>query len=89
MKKNKHRPDSDVIPVEKYRNEIIPEDFPEGPYRSPYEPPLGKSTPWQDGQQAISGFAYENKNLHQHLPRQYPETHPTHDDKNKNKDNPF
>ncbi|MDG5788905.1 hypothetical protein QA612_15725 [Evansella sp. AB-P1] len=80
---------SDFIAVEKYRNEIIPEITPEGAYGSPIEPPLGKSTPWEDGQQAISGYAYEYKNLHQNLERKDPGAHFTHDDKRMDRGEPF
>lgn len=76
-KRNKH---SDFVPVEKVHQEIIPEEFTEGPYGSPMNRRLGKSTPFGPGQHAISGFTYENKNLHENLPRQYPGAHPPHDD---------
>lgn len=71
---------SDFVPVEKMHQQIIPEELPEGAYGSPTNYRLGKSTPFKDDQQAISAFTYENKNLHEGLPRRYPFAHPTHDD---------
>ncbi|MFA8437412.1 hypothetical protein [Pueribacillus sp. YX66] len=79
---------SDFVPVEKMHNEIIPEDFPEGPYGSPINRRLGKSTPFGPDQHAKSNFAYENKNLHEGLPRQYPVSHPPHDDEEVDSERP-
>ena len=72
---------SDFVPVEKMHQEIIPEEFTEGAYGSPINRRLGKSTPFASDQHAISAFTYENRNLHQDLPRQAPASHPPHDDK--------
>ncbi|MCD8511044.1 MAG: hypothetical protein LRY73_15070 [Bacillus sp. (in: Bacteria)] len=81
---------ADFIAVEKNRKEIIPEATPDGPYGSPIQPPEGsKSTPWTEGQQAISAFTYENRNLHQNLERKDPGHHPTHDDKRLDKGRPY
>lgn len=71
---------SDFVPVEKMHQEIIPEEFTEGAYGSPIDRRLGKSTPFAPDQHAISAFTYENKNLHQDIPRQTPASHPPHDD---------
>jgi hypothetical protein len=74
---------SDMTNVEKQRNFLTSEEFPEGAYGSPYkadEPVENKSTPWQDGQQYMSAFTYENRALHKDLPRQYPGAHPPHDE---------
>lgn len=61
------------------RSEIIPEEFPEGAYGSPYdEVPLGKTTPWEPGMHAVSPFTYENRTFHAGLERDYPDAHPTH-----------
>lgn len=79
----------DFSNVEKQKNFLTAEEFPEGSYGSPIrndEPVENKSTPWQEGQQYYSNFTYENRNLHQDLPRQYPGAHPPHDEKDKNKD---
>ncbi|NMD69153.1 hypothetical protein HHO41_02550 [Bacillus sp. DNRA2] len=76
---------SNLNTEEKQHEFLTTEEFPEGPYGSPVgvnNPVENKSTPWQDGQQFFSAFTYENRNLHQDLPRQYPGAHPTHDDKN-------
>lgn len=75
---------SNLSNVEKQQEFLAAEEFPEGPYGSPIraeEPVENKSTPWQEGQQYYSSFTYENRNLHQDLPRQYPGAHPTHDEK--------
>lgn len=80
---------SDFVPVEKMHQQIIPEDFPEGPYGSPINRRLGKSTPFEEDQQAISNLTYENKNLHEDLPRQYPVAHPPHDDKEVDSERPL
>lgn len=75
---------SNLSNVEKQKEFLAAEEFPEGPYGSPIgaeKPVENKSTPWQEGQQYYSNFTYENRNLHQDLPRQYPGAHPTHDEK--------
>lgn len=80
---------SDFVPVEKMHNEVIPEDLPEGPYGSPINRRLGKSTPFGKDQHAISAFTNENKELHENLPRQYPGAHPPHDDKEVDSERPL
>ena len=70
---------SDVSTVQNMKHDIIPEEYPEGPYGSPIremEPVEGKSTPWEKGQKSISPFAYSQKDLHEHTPRQTPGAHP-------------
>lgn len=79
-KKEKYR---DFEAVEKNRDEVLPEIMPEGAYGSPIEPPLGKSSPWEPGQRAVSAFTYENRELHEKNPRHYPGAHPVHDDPDK------
>lgn len=74
---------TDFSNVEKQRNFLTAEEFPEGPYGSPIrknEPVQNKSTPWEEGQRQYSAFNYEFKSLHQDLPRQMPGAHLTHDD---------
>ncbi len=71
---------SNVEAMEEY---IVPEEFPEGPVGSPIgknTPVENKSTPWQEGQRPYSAFNYENKSLHEHLPRQMEGAHPPHDE---------
>jgi hypothetical protein len=80
---------TDFSNVEDMRNYILPEDLPEGPYGSPRNATLGKSTPWEEGQRYYSAFNYENKSLHQDIPRKFPGAHPTHDDPEKNEELPY
>ena len=81
---------TDFVPVEKMHNEIIPEEMPEGAYGSPTNNVrLGKTTPFEQDQYAISSFSFENRELHQDMPRQYPGGHPTHDDKETDMEQPY
>ncbi|MCF6138544.1 hypothetical protein [Pseudalkalibacillus berkeleyi] len=68
---------------------VLPEDLPEGPYGSPVNQALGKSTPFDEDQRYYSAFNYENKNLHQDIPRQFPGAHPTHDDPDRDTETPY
>jgi hypothetical protein len=73
---------SDFSNVENLRNDLVPEEIPEGPYGSPInknEPVEGKSTPWEKGQRRQSQFNYAYKDFHQDLPRQLEGAHPLHD----------
>ena len=82
----------DFSNVEKQRDYLIPEEFPEGPFGSSIAkdaPVQNKNTPWQEGQRYQSAFNYENKSLHEGLPRQYPGAHPTHDDSEKDEQPPY
>ncbi|KMY55194.1 cytosolic protein [Bacillus sp. FJAT-27231] len=77
---------TDFSNVETMRNYLTVEQTPEGPYGAPRgkdEPVENKSSPWEEGQRFYSAFNYENKSLHQGLPRRFPGAHPTHDDKEK------
>jgi hypothetical protein len=80
---------TDFSNVEDMKNYILPEDLPEGPYGSPRNEKLGKSTPWEDDQRYYSAFNYEFKSLHQDIPRKFPGAHPTHDDPEKNEEQPY
>ncbi|MFD2169075.1 hypothetical protein [Tumebacillus lipolyticus] len=53
---------SELEYVQSIRNTVVPEEFPEGPYGSTVflDQPLGKSTPWEPGQQVTSRFFDEN-----------------------------
>ena len=82
----------DFSNVQKQRDFLIPEEFPEGPFGSPINqdaPVENKTTPWQEGQRYQSAFNYENKSLHEDLPRKYPGAHPTHDDPEKHVQPPY
>jgi hypothetical protein len=82
----------DLSNVEKQKNFLTAEEFPEGPFGSPIGkdgPVQNKSTPWQEGQRYYSNFNYENKTFHQDIPRQMEGAHPTHDDPNKEEQPPY
>lgn len=68
---------TDVSTVESQRNDLTAEEFPEGPYGSslPVES-LGKSSPWRIDQRPPNRFSYENRELHEGLPRVYPSEDP-------------
>ncbi|UOQ92923.1 hypothetical protein MUO14_21375 [Halobacillus shinanisalinarum] len=88
----KQRQYTDFSNVETQRNFLTVEEFVEGPYGSPggeTEPVENKETPWEDGQQFYTNFTYENRNLHQDMPRQVPGAHPTHDEKGKDTEQPY
>lgn len=74
--KNKHEKNesySELATVESQRNELTAEEFPEGPYGSTLlTEEIGKSTPWREDQRAANPYGYENKDLHDELPREYP-----------------
>ncbi|AKQ74237.1 MULTISPECIES: hypothetical protein [Bacillus] len=79
----------EISNVETQRNFLTAEEFPEGAYGAAQgkdEPVENKSTPWKEGQQYYSNFAYEFRNLHQGTPRQYPGAHPTHDEEDQNEE---
>ncbi|MFD1020497.1 cytosolic protein [Thalassobacillus hwangdonensis] len=82
-KKNEDRY-SDFANVEAQRNYLTPEQLPEGPYGAPRnknEPVSNrKSAPWTEKQRYYSAFNYENKGLHEDLPRQMDGAHPPHDE---------
>lgn len=83
---------TDFSNVETMKNYLAPETLPEGPYGSPRgkdTPVENKSTPWKEGQRYYSAFNYENKTLHQDLPRQDVLAHPPHDDPNENEQPPY
>ncbi|MCR8633407.1 MULTISPECIES: hypothetical protein [Paenibacillus] len=71
---------TDLASVESQRNDLIAEEFPEGPYGSSLiSETLGKSTPWREDQRPPNRFTYENRELHAGISRDYPGAHPTHD----------
>lgn len=84
MLKKKNTPYTDLATVESQRNDIIPEEFPEGPYgAATNEDVLGKETPYLASQHAAPRFTYENREFHAGISRQDPGSHPTHDDPNR------
>ncbi|MBO8170534.1 MAG: hypothetical protein H0Z33_01415 [Bacillaceae bacterium] len=53
------------------------EEFPEGPYGSPLlQTSLGKSSGWDTGEHVNPRFSFENKRLHNDLPRLDPPADP-------------
>jgi len=64
---------TDLATVESQRNDLIAEEFPEGPYGSPVNAKLGKSTPWRMDQRPPNAFDYENRTLHAGMEREYPD----------------
>jgi hypothetical protein len=82
----------DLSNVEKRKNFLTAEEFPDGPVGSPIrkdQPVQNKSTPWQEGQRYYSNFNYEDKTFHQNIPRQMEGAHPTHDDPDKDEQPPY
>jgi hypothetical protein len=82
----------DFANVEKQRDYLVPEEFPEGPFgaqRGKEDPVENKSTSWEKGQRYYSAFTYENKSLHENMPRQYDGAHPTHDDPDAGQQAPY
>ncbi|MFD0710923.1 hypothetical protein [Paenibacillus sp. GCM10027626] len=64
---------SELATVESQRNELTAEEFPDGAYGADIQPAAnGKSTPWRKDQHVINPFGFENKELHEDLPRDYP-----------------
>lgn len=79
---------TDLATVESMRNDLTAEEFPEGPYGMSLESEsLGKSSPWRKDQRSPRPYGYENRTLHEGLPRGYPADHHTGDE-NDAADNP-
>ncbi len=90
--KEKEEVYTDFSNVEKQRDYLTAEEFPEGPYGSSIgqnEPVKNKETPWHEGQRHYSAYNYEYKSLHQSLPRQMDGAHPPHDSPSKREDPPY
>jgi len=80
---DRNREYSDLATVESQKDDLLPEEFPEGPYGSPIQrATLGKDGFFLESQRATSAFTYEDKAFHEGLERQDPNSHPTHDEKN-------
>lgn len=76
MKKNYR----ELKTVESYKNEMIPEEFPEGPYGASTSQKPGKSSSWESTQHASPRFTYEMREFHEGKKRKFPGSHPTHDE---------
>jgi hypothetical protein len=79
-----HRSDDnhrELKSVESQHNELVPEEFADGPYGAATHPDkLGKSSPWTSAQHAAPQFTYEMREFHEGIARQMPGSHPTHDE---------
>ncbi|WP_010647342.1 hypothetical protein [Oceanobacillus massiliensis] len=74
---------SDFSNVDRQKNQLIPEEFPEGSYGSSIhkkEKVTGKDSPWLEGQYRDSAYVFPDKNQHDGLPRQAEGAHPPHDE---------
>ncbi|MBM7553121.1 hypothetical protein [Thalassobacillus pellis] len=83
---------TDFSNVETQRNFLTAEEFPEGPFgaeKGKEVPVENKDTPWKDGQQYYSNSTFENRNLHEGMPRQFPQAHVPHDDKTEGSEDPY
>ncbi|MCM3714550.1 cytosolic protein [Alkalihalobacillus oceani] len=83
---------TDFSNVETQRSFLTAEEFPEGSYGTPKGkdvPVENKNTPWREHQTYYNSYGYEFRNLHQDLPRQFPEAHHTHDEADKNEEEPY
>ncbi|WP_233566807.1 hypothetical protein [Cohnella endophytica] len=70
---------NDLATVESRRNDLLAEEFPEGPYGAPIlTETLGKNTPWREDQRPPNPFSFENRELHAGMDRGYPGDHDTH-----------
>jgi len=64
---------TDLATVESQRNDLVAEEFSDGPYGSPTNAEmLGKSTPWRVDQRPPNRFDYESRQTHAGTERQYP-----------------
>lgn len=83
MPKDHNKKYSNFSNVEKMKNELIPEEFPEGAFGSSInqdEKVSSKSTKWNQGQKRTSAYVYPDEDQHDDLPRQFPGAHPLHDE---------
>lgn len=64
----------DFESVEKQKNLLTSEEFPDGPYGSPINrDAIVKNKDMHEGQKFYRSFGYENEQLHEDLPRQMDE----------------
>lgn len=79
----------DLMTVESQRHQLTAEEFAEGPYGAAHNmPKLGKQLPWLRDMRGPNTYTYENKNLHEGLPRLDPPNHLTHDDPDRDVETP-
>lgn len=86
MKKKVQKEYSDFSNVTKIENELIPEEFPEGPFGAVINhdtPVSGKSSRWKKDQQRQSAFVYADKDQHLNEQRNYPNAHLAKDNQEK------
>lgn len=89
---NKDEAYTDFAVVETQKTFLTWEEFPEGPFGSTIDqdaPVKNKDTPWKHGQQFYSNYTYEARNFHENIPRKDPGAHPTHDEKGKDREDPY
>ncbi|PTQ56115.1 MAG: hypothetical protein BSOLF_0808 [Candidatus Carbobacillus altaicus] len=74
FKKNDERDrwrDSEHLKTEhSYRHDLLPEEFPEGPYGSPMEMEVARE--WSQDDHRVSAFEFESKEFHEGIPRHLP-----------------
>jgi len=78
--------DKELSTVEKQKNELIPEEFPEGPVGSAFnhdEAVYAKSTEWKPNQKRMKRFNYPDAEQHKDVPRQWPQSDALRHNKNK------
>ncbi|WP_219838527.1 hypothetical protein [Paenibacillus sp. R14(2021)] len=64
---------TDLKSVESQRNDLVAQEFPEGPYGSGIvTASLGKSTPWRIDMRSPNRFDYEDREQHAGMDRNYP-----------------
>lgn len=70
-------PNPELSYVQSQRQDILPEEFPEGPYgASALTDGLGKSTPWEHGQRRVSAHRDQNPmRSDRQTPTREPERH--------------
>lgn len=70
-------PNAELATVQAQRNDLMPEEFPDGPYGAATQPDhLGKSGHWRPGQASISPYWDENPVFSD---RKRPRREPPHD----------
>lgn len=52
--------DAELSYVKAQQDDLMLEEFPDGPYGSTRQEPLGKSSPWREGQRSVSAYRDQN-----------------------------